>query len=148
MLNFRRRNSTNGETKAALNSILEFIGDKKRTSDNLKDIVVKCDPSESDLSHGCFTDVSFAGSFAYTPPPLEEVRDCFMDCLLQEQFAVEKEEAENLSCSSAMDIKQETKVYSGQYDESEKNCATPLPKKHKKTNTVALHKLNLSNPHG
>ena len=90
-LNSKRRQSTSGETKAALVSIIEFISGKKEDNNNAKNIGkgVKLDPSDSDLMNGCFTDVSYAGSFAYTPRPEEEVRDCFMDCLHEEQFATE-----------------------------------------------------------
>jgi hypothetical protein len=105
LLDYHRRQSTNQMVRTSLQSVINLVGETRKSAgdvpsfgeslprrkstspeDNLE---VKRSPTEADLETGCFTDVSFAGTFAQAQPEesLLLMEDTDGGCFTEVSFA-------------------------------------------------------------
>ena len=77
ILDYHKRKSSNDDLKTSLQVVMDFVEHNKcdpkdpieertnqvKLSESEANLPVKLSPTEDDLQKGCFTDVSFAGSF-------------------------------------------------------------------------------------
>lgn len=119
LLHNHKRHSTNEALKSSVQPLIDYIevsgsqllgdeADDDRAGHNLE---VKKAPTEDDLDRGCFTDVSFAGTFA-TAQPEESIQGCFTEISFAGTFAQTSMESQHrLEDASAIVIK---KVFWGE----------------------------------
>ena len=106
LLDYHRRQSTNEAIKTSLQSVIDFVGGgtarqpplppstrrketpRRQSTSPDENLQVKRSPTEDDLETGCFTDVSFAGTFAAQAQPEESGQlDTDGGCFTEVSFA-------------------------------------------------------------
>ena len=94
ILDYHKRKSSNDDLKTSLQVVMDFVEQNKcdpkdpieertnqvKPSESEANLPVKLSPTEDDLQKGCFTDVSFAGSFGVAQLEESVQELCFLFC--------------------------------------------------------------------